>query len=125
MQNGIEKTLDDVRIIEVPQELFVHGSARATIEACRQYLLGIEDPAEQTSLARTLNAALAHIDAVAQSVGERAQLFADHAPLSFTWLAAGLFGGLLFHGVHDGFGSGSAPTFAVTLEPTFGWRIHT
>jgi hypothetical protein len=36
-----------------------------------------------------------------------------------------LSGGLIFHGKHDGFGSGSAPTFAVTLEPTSGWAIHT
>jgi hypothetical protein len=34
-------------------------------------------------------------------------------------------GGCLFHGSHDGFGSGSGPTFAVTLEPTDGWSIHT
>ena len=34
-------------------------------------------------------------------------------------------GGLIFHGKHDAFGSGSAPTFAVTLEPTDGWSIHT
>lgn len=34
-------------------------------------------------------------------------------------------GGIIFHGKHDGFGSGSAPTFSVTLEPTNGWQIHT
>lgn len=34
-------------------------------------------------------------------------------------------GGLLHHGPHDGFGSGSGPTFAVTLTPTDGWSIHT
>ncbi len=34
-------------------------------------------------------------------------------------------GGCLFHGSHDGFGSGSGPTFAVTLTPTNGWAIHT
>ena len=36
-----------------------------------------------------------------------------------------LSGGLIFHGSHDGFGSGSAPTFAVTLERCDGWSIHT
>jgi hypothetical protein len=36
-----------------------------------------------------------------------------------------LIGGLLFHGPHDGFGSGSGPTFAVSLSPTVGWSIHT
>jgi hypothetical protein len=34
-------------------------------------------------------------------------------------------GGLLYHGSHDGFGSGSGPTFAVTLSPTDGWSVHT
>jgi Domain of unknown function (DUF4120) len=65
----------------------------------------------------------------------RARLFKDGAPYSFgfvieaqdangdwtTWFN----GGLLFHGPHDGHGSGSAPTFAVSLTPTTGWSIHT
>lgn len=34
-------------------------------------------------------------------------------------------GGLFYHGPHDGNGSGAGPTFAVTLEPTTGWSIHT
>lgn len=34
-------------------------------------------------------------------------------------------GGLVFHGKHDGFGSGSAPTFSVCLTATDGWSIHT
>ena len=34
-------------------------------------------------------------------------------------------GGLIYHGPSDGFGSGAAPSFAVTLEPTNGWEIHT
>lgn len=66
----------------------------------------------------------------------------DGAPMSFTFVMFkkvergdvvtphGEFkywfnGGLLFHGRHDGFGSGSGPTFAVTLNPTDGWSIHT
>ncbi len=34
-------------------------------------------------------------------------------------------GGLIYHGAHDGWGSGSAPTFSVTLTPCQGWGIHT
>lgn len=34
-------------------------------------------------------------------------------------------GGLIYHGPHDGFGSGSAPTFSACLTPTTGWSIHT
>jgi hypothetical protein len=34
-------------------------------------------------------------------------------------------GGLIFHSNHDGYGSGSAPTFSCCLNPTDGWSIHT
>jgi hypothetical protein len=34
-------------------------------------------------------------------------------------------GGCIFHGPHDGWGSGAAPTFAVTLTREDGWSIHT
>lgn len=34
-------------------------------------------------------------------------------------------GGLLYHGPHDAYGSGSGPTFAVTLNAVHGWSIHT
>lgn len=65
----------------------------------------------------------------------RVRLFKDGAPHSFgfviesqgangewtTWF----HGGLLYHGPHDGHGSGAAPTFAVSLTPTTGWSIHT
>lgn len=65
----------------------------------------------------------------------RVRLMPDGAPMSFYFVieqhtSAGewgpLFnGGLIFHGPHDGNGSGEAPTFAVTLTPTRGWSIHT
>ena len=65
----------------------------------------------------------------------RARLFKDWAPYSFAFVlekrnAAGDWttwfnGGVIFHGTHDGHGNGSAPTYAVTLEPTTGWSIHT
>lgn len=34
-------------------------------------------------------------------------------------------GGLIFHGNHDGYGSGAAPTFSTCLQPTDGWAVHT
>jgi Domain of unknown function (DUF4120) len=65
----------------------------------------------------------------------RVRLFRDFAPYSFAFLIERkddrdewrtLFnGGLLYHGPHDGHGSGGAPTLAVTLTPTTGWAIHT
>lgn len=34
-------------------------------------------------------------------------------------------GGIIYHGERDGFGSGSGPTFAVTIDKTEGYSIHT
>jgi hypothetical protein len=62
-------------------------------------------------------------------------IYPDFAPLSFEFARmeevpgeparCSMNGGIIFHGSHDGFGSGSAPSFSVTLEPTNGWSIHT
>ena len=56
----------------------------------------------------------------------------DFAPLSFYFVRknkkTGEYrnnGGIIFHGVHDNGGNGSAPTFSVNLTPTKGWAIHT
>ncbi len=63
------------------------------------------------------------------------RLYHDFAPHSFGFLMAvrargGAYedwfsGALIFHGPHDGGGSGSAPTLAVCLQPTVGWTVHT
>jgi hypothetical protein len=65
----------------------------------------------------------------------RVRLMPDGAPMSFYFVIekrndAGewrtLFnGGLLFHGRHDGHGTGADPTLAVTLTPVSGWSLHT
>ena len=59
-------------------------------------------------------------------------IFNDFAPLSFEFtryeIGTATFlgnGGVIFHGNHDGYGSGQCPTFSVCLEPTTGWSIHT
>jgi len=59
-------------------------------------------------------------------------LFTDFAPLSlyFEITRDGqlvLNGGFIFHGLHDRYGSGGAPTFSVSLETErkAGWSIHT
>jgi hypothetical protein len=59
-------------------------------------------------------------------------LFSDFAPLSMESSITDndkliLYGGFIFHGPHDGFGNGGAPTFSVCLDPDNkpGWRIHT
>lgn len=64
----------------------------------------------------------------------RVRLLRDTAPMSFFFVIEQrdgdnwrpfMNGGLLYHGPHDENGSGTGPTFAVTLEPTIGWSIHT
>ncbi len=59
-------------------------------------------------------------------------LVSDFAPLSLQFGVTdnGKFiinGGFIFHGKHDGFGSGSFPTFSVSLstDKKAGWSIHT
>ncbi len=59
-------------------------------------------------------------------------LYTDFAPLSFAFsvLSKTDFslvynGGLIYHGIHDAGGNGSAPTFSVSLTPVNGWSIHT
>ena len=62
--------------------------------------------------------------------GGKVYLYPDFAPhsLYFEVIRNGqlsLNGGVIFHGPHDGYGSGSAPTFSVSVERSNGWQIHT
>src|SRR5574338_796701 len=53
-------------------------------------------------------------------------LYKDFAPYSFEFgIPNVVFGGIIFHGQHDGFGNGSAPTYTVCLNSTNGWSVHT
>jgi hypothetical protein len=64
--------------------------------------------------------------------GCEVNLYSDFAPLSLYFEITRdekfvLNGGFIFHGPHDGFENGGAPTFSVCLDPekTTGWSIHT
>jgi hypothetical protein len=64
--------------------------------------------------------------------GYSVTLYRDFAPLSMEFSIKEndrlvLYGGFIFHGPHDGYGSGGAPTFSVSLssERNVGWSIHT
>ena len=64
--------------------------------------------------------------------GYTVTLYSDFAPLSLEFSVTEnekiiLYGGFIFHGAHDGYGSGSAPTFSVNIDPDNkpGWSIHT
>ncbi len=59
-------------------------------------------------------------------------LYSDFAPLSMEFSIKEndrliLYGGFIFHGPHDGYGKGGAPTFSVSLstDKKAGWSIHT
>ena len=59
-------------------------------------------------------------------------LYSDFAPMSMEFSITDngrqiLYGGLIFHGSHYGYGSGGAPTFSVCIDPDNkpGWSIHT
>lgn len=59
-------------------------------------------------------------------------LYSDFAPLSLYFEVTRdgqlvLNGGFIYHGSHDGFGNGGAPTFSVCIDTDKnpGWSIHT
>jgi hypothetical protein len=58
---------------------------------------------------------------LATNNGGDCNLMMDFAPMSFTWRAAGLYGGMIFHGAWQGEG----PTYSVCVEKTTGWSLHT
>jgi len=64
--------------------------------------------------------------------GYTVTLYSDFAPHSLYFEITMnenlvLNGGFIFHGHHDGFGNGGAPTFSVCIDPENkpGWSIHT
>lgn len=79
----------------------------------------------------SLKERLERLGNVDDNQGTTTEIYNDFAPLSFEFHRKDregkvvTFGGIIYHGPHDGFGSGSAPTFSVSLEPTIGWSIHT
>lgn len=78
---------------------------------------------------------LSYLDSYGREGKTRCLLGYDFAPYSFSFLMekeheAGTYeryfnGGLIYHGSHDGFGSGEAPSFSVHLGGGQGWQIHT
>lgn len=62
--------------------------------------------------------------------GSETKIYPDWAPLSLYFErvyadSSKTNGGIIYHGSHDGYGSGSVPTFSVCLSKTSGWSIHT
>jgi hypothetical protein len=95
-----------------------------------EYFLAVKQFAAKVGLLEQLEEKLLYLQNYAGGTCE-AVLYKDFAPYSFefilrkngqTWFN----GGLIYHGPHDNFGDGSAPTFSVSLgQKEAGWSIHT
>lgn len=94
--------------------------------------------AAKIGLIKQLNERLAYLDNYAchgDVNRTHCLLYTDFAPYSFALAMQrrtqdGAYedlwnGGLIYHGPHDGFGSGAAPTYSVSLDGEHGWSIHT
>jgi len=89
---------------------------------------------EMTKQTETLKHCLSSLNRIAINQNGHARIWPDFSPLGFSF---GIFkktprgseccfnGGIIYHGVHDGYGSGSAPTLSVCLNETHGWSLHT
>lgn len=102
------------------------------------YFNEVKEFAEKVGKEENLKEKLDYLSTFADHNNEgltRCDLYKDFAPYSFYFVInrkdkdgefqGWINGGLIFHSSHDGFGSGAAPTLAVTLNPTDGWSIHT
>jgi hypothetical protein len=102
------------------------------------HLEGVKSAAKKMGKLEQLEKELGYLGNYAQHDGRetRCLLYKDFAPLSFAFTmevrspenpewARWFNGGLIFHGEVDGYGSGKAPTYSVTLNPTDGWSVHT
>lgn len=100
----------------------IHESARERFDACRKASEGMENSLEKCM------ERLSHWNPKDATI----TVFNDHCDdLSFVFRETyadgrdGIRGGIILHGRRDGFGSGTAPTFSVTIGPAEGYYIHT
>lgn len=108
-------------------------------DSCQEHLNLTREFADKVGKRASLDKVLDRLDEYACH-GEgnrktRCHLFKDFAPYSFDFrmekLSSDGFylpwfnGGVIWHSSHDGFGSGNAPTFSVSLTAEDGWVLHT
>ena len=105
-------------------------------DIAEKHMKATEEFADKVGLREKLNERLSYLGEYAGGTNTRCVLYKDFAPASFEFVMQRrkdeneewkfwFNGGLIFHGPHDAFGSGAAPTLAVTLNPEHGWSIHT
>lgn len=94
---------------------------------CEKQLAEAYEEAVQKNLLQNLTEKFIRLAEIGE--GGSVYVMKDFAPFSFYFsiMKSGytLEGGVIYHGPHDNGGDGSAPTYSVTLTPTFGWMIHT
>lgn len=109
-------------------------------DLAEKHLEEVRQFADKAGLRADLEAILARLASWGHTDKSRCVLLKDFAPMSFAFHIERLMedgtykfnfnGGLIYHGPHDGFGDGSAPSFSVDLGSIFGpqkpgWSIHT
>jgi len=110
------------------------------IDKTNGHLEAVKAFAARTNQTENLQEKLDYLGNYACNSGRQSRclLFRDFAPQSFTFsmelkredepddaYRPWFVGGLIYHGPHDGHGSGSGPTFSCCLSPTDGWSVHT
>lgn len=95
-------------------------------EMAKEHFTDTKKKAEEMGMLVNFENQMNVLRSIAYNNKSKVILSKDSAPFSFNFFIPGMYnGGLIFHGSHDGFGSGSAPTFSVTMNATRGWSIHT
>ena len=92
------------------------------LKECITFARQIKDPSIIHCLKR-----LKRVDA---NVGSETTIYPDWAPHSLYFVrkykdGSKTDGGIIYHGSHDGYGSGAAPTFSVSITGSQGWSTHT
>ena len=87
--------------------------------------------AKENNMLESFNETFSRLETYSDK-GYTVTLYSDFAPHSLYFEITLnekfiLNGGFIFHGSHDGYGSGGAPTFSVCIDPDNkpGWSIHT
>lgn len=101
----------------------------------KEYFETVEKFAKDTNQFELLEKQLVYLAGYSDR-NTRCTLYKDFAPFSFAfsievWVEETeefkywFNGGLIYHGKHEGYGSGTAPTFSISLDKAEGWRVHT
>ena len=118
-----EVLMENITCPGLPPEILVDTENKELVDRIQTALLH--------PMADTFQSCVETLVRLANNVKGKVRLYTDFSPLGFQFVvlkadgSCWINGGLLFHGPHDGFGSGSAPTYAVSVGGAHGFQIHT